>query len=163
LAPPPRTGPQLARRRRRQDNEEKLKKTNLRGYCQIKSNSGQLKSVPRHPDSCYVFCKTDGKPYKDIYSGFRLAVKRAGIEECTIHTLRHTVGSHLVMNGVDLATVKELLGHRDIQTTLRYAHLAQDHKREAIAKVAKLVVMDTYMDTKPQEEEKGLRLASVTP
>jgi hypothetical protein len=35
----------LARRRRRQDNEEKLKKTNLRGYCQIKSNSGQLKGI----------------------------------------------------------------------------------------------------------------------
>jgi integrase len=122
-----------------------------------------LKSIPRHPSSNYVFCKGDGKPYKDIYSGFRLALKRAGIEECTIHTLRHTVGSHLVMNGVDLATVKELLGHRDIQTTLRYAHLAQDHKREAIAKVGKLVAMDTYMDTKPQEEEKGLRLASVTP
>jgi integrase len=122
-----------------------------------------LKSIPRHPSSNYVFCKGDGKPYKDIYSGFRLALKRAGIEECTIHTLRHTVGSHLVMNGVDLATVKELLGHQDIQTTLRYAHLAQDHKREAIAKVGKLVAMDTYMDTKPQEEEKGLRLASVTP
>jgi integrase len=122
-----------------------------------------LNIVPRHPDNCYVFCKPDGKPYKDIYSGFRLAVKRAGIEGCTIHTLRHTVGSHLVMNGVDLATVKELLGHRDIQTTLRYAHLAQDHKREAIAKVGKLVVMDTYMDTKRQEEEKGLRLTSVTP
>ncbi|MDP3183170.1 MAG: hypothetical protein Q8M54_10195 [Desulfobaccales bacterium] len=45
--------------------------------------------------------------------------------------------------GVDLATVKELLGNQDIQTTLRYAHLAQDHKREAIARIGKLVTMDT--------------------
>lgn len=39
------------------------------------------------------------------------------------------------MAGVDLATIKELLGHRDIQTTMRYAHLAQDHKRQAIGKL----------------------------
>jgi integrase len=80
---------------------------------------------------------------KDSYSGFGLAVKRAGIQDCTIHTVRHTGGSHLVMNGVDLATVKELLGHRDIQTTLRYAHLAQEHQREAIAKMGKLATLDT--------------------
>jgi site-specific recombinase XerD len=47
------------------------------------------------------------------------------------------------MNGVDLAMVKELLGHRDIQTTLRYAHCAQDHKREAIAKMGKLAKLNT--------------------
>ena len=122
-----------------------------------------LKSMPQHPASDYVFCNEKGKPYRDIYSGFRRALKAAGIEGCTVHTLRHTVGSHLVMAGVDLTTVKELLGHRDIQTTLRYAHLAQDHKREAIAKMGKLVAMDTYMDTKTSATEKGVRLATVTP
>jgi hypothetical protein len=59
--------------------------------------------------------------------------------------------------------VKELLGHQDIQTTLRYAHLAQDHKREAIGKIGKLVAVDTYMDTKDPAKEKGLRLKAVTP
>jgi integrase len=110
-----------------------------------------LDGLPRRSD--YVFCKEDGKPYQDIYSGFRLACKKAGLEDCTIHTLRHTVGSHLVMSGVDLSTVKELLGHRDIQTTLRYAHLSQIHIREAIKKVGKLGGMDTYMDTKEEENE----------
>jgi integrase len=122
-----------------------------------------LRDLPRDPESPFVFCKANGKPYQDIYSGFRLALKRAGLEDCTIHTLRHTVGSHLVMNGVDLATVKELLGHRDIQTTLRYAHLAQDHKQKAIAKIGKMVAMDTYMDTKPAEKEEGAKAIALTP
>uniref|UniRef100_A0A7V4LBV5 Site-specific integrase n=1 Tax=Desulfobacca acetoxidans TaxID=60893 RepID=A0A7V4LBV5_9BACT len=119
-----------------------------------------LSGLPRHPESDYVFYKENGRPYRDIYSGFRLAVKKAGLEDVTIHTLRHTVGSHLVMNGVDLATVKDLLGHRDIRTTLRYAHLAQDHKRQAIGKLGRML---TNMLTNPAEKEKGLRLVTVTP
>jgi thioredoxin reductase len=122
-----------------------------------------LRSLPRHLTSDYVFFKENGEPYKYIYAGFREAIKRAGIEDCTPHILRHTVGSRLVMAGVDLTTVKELLGHQDIQTTMRYAHLAQDHKRAAIGKIGKLVTMDTNMDTKDQAKEKGLRPKSATP
>jgi hypothetical protein len=48
----------------------------------------------------------------------------------------------------------------DIRTTLRYAHLAQDHKRQAIGKLGKML---TNMLTKPTEEEKGLRLVTATP
>jgi len=59
--------------------------------------------------------------------------KEAGIEGLTkLHTLRHTFASHLVMNGVDLPTVKKLMGHSDIQTTMIYAHLAPDHLEKAV-------------------------------
>ena len=61
------------------------------------------------------------------------------------------------MNGVDLATVKELMGHKDIQTTLRYAHLGQDHKREAISRIGKLVSYDTNSDTKSSDKEEGAK------
>ena len=47
------------------------------------------------------------------------------------HTLRHTVASR-VMARVDLVSVKEILGHKDIQTILRYSHLAPGHLREAV-------------------------------
>jgi integrase len=116
-----------------------------------------LRQLPRHSESEYVFCKADGSPYRDIYSGFRQALKRAGITDCTIHTLRHTFGSQLAMAGVPLPTLKDLMGHRDIKTTMRYAHLAHDHRRASVAKIGKLVTMDTNMDTKADDEKKGLR------
>ena len=49
----------------------------------------------------------------------------AGIEDVRLHTLRHTVASHAVMNGVPVPVVSRLLGHSNAQMTLRYAHLAE--------------------------------------
>ncbi|UCD95662.1 MAG: tyrosine-type recombinase/integrase, partial [Candidatus Zixiibacteriota bacterium] len=58
--------------------------------------------------------------------------KEAGIEGLTkVHTLRHTFASRLVMQGVNLPTVKKLMGHSDIQTTMIYAHLTPDHLADA--------------------------------
>jgi site-specific recombinase XerD len=48
------------------------------------------------------------------------------------HTLRHTYASWMVMEGVDLYTLKELLGHKDLTMTQRYAHLAPDTLRGAV-------------------------------
>ena len=83
----------------------------------------------------YVFCQKDGSPYRDLRGSFKGAVKKAGLEGVTLHTLRHTFASHLVMAGVDLPTVQKLMGHKDIATTMIYAHLAPDHIRSSVSKL----------------------------
>ena len=85
-------------------------------------------------DYIFVNPKTK-KPYDDVKKSFKTALKKSGIEDFTFHDLRHTFASHLVMNGVDLMTIKELLGHKDIKMTMRYAHLSPDHKRLAVQKL----------------------------
>ena len=52
------------------------------------------------------------------------------------------------MEGIDLATVRELLGHKSIEMTLRYSHLSPDHRSRAVKVMDALMGMDTNMDTK---------------
>lgn len=66
---------------------------------------------------------------------FEAAVKAAGIRDFTWHCLRHTFISRLVMAGVDLRTVQELVGHKNISMTCRYAHLAPSHEQAAVEKL----------------------------
>ena len=59
----------------------------------------------------------------------------AGIPRITWHCLRHTFASRLVMAGVDLRTVQELMGHKTIQMTCRYAHLGPQHRLSAVQRL----------------------------
>jgi integrase len=92
-----------------------------------------LKQVVRHISSPYVFVDANGNRYKDIRRSFKSALRKAGIKDFRFHDLRHCFASHLVMAGVDLTTVKELLGHKTLTMTLRYAHLAPSHKVKAVS------------------------------
>jgi integrase len=92
-----------------------------------------LTGITRRLDVPYVFYDPiTGKPYEDIKRSFTSACRRAGINDFRFHDLRHTFASQLVMAGVDLTTVKELLGHKTLTMTLRYAHLAPSHKVKAV-------------------------------
>jgi integrase len=75
----------------------------------------------------------------EIATGLKTAwphlLKRAQITEFRWHDLRHHFASRLVQRGVPLNTVRDLLGHSSIAMTLRYAHLAPDQRREAVAKL----------------------------
>ncbi len=95
------------------------------------------KENARKIKSRFVFCSPDGSKLRTKLREKLITIaKRAGIENLTrVHTLRHTFASHLVMNGVDLPTVKKLMGHADIQTTMIYAHLAADHLADAVNKL----------------------------
>ena len=82
-----------------------------------------------------MFRNRQGTAYRSFRTAFERAVRKAGIQDFTFHDLRHTFASRLVMAGVDLPTVKELLGHKDITMTLRYAHLSSDHKQAAVRRL----------------------------
>jgi integrase len=69
---------------------------------------------------------------KDIKKSFRAALIRAGIEDFKFHDLRHTFASQMVMKGASLKEVQEILGHKTMTMTMRYAHLSQEHKKKAV-------------------------------
>ncbi len=85
--------------------------------------------------SAHVFPGKEGGRLEDIKTAWGKLLRSANVTNFRFHDLRHTFASRLVMAGVDLNTVRELLGHTDIKMTLRYAHLAPEHKAAAVAKL----------------------------
>ena len=73
----------------------------------------------------FVFTNRSGEARGYVASTFRRAFGRAGLPDCSVHTLRHTHATRLIQNGLSLYEVKEILGHADIRTTMRYAHIEQ--------------------------------------
>lgn len=96
-----------------------------------------LKSWKQQPGikSQWVFPGESGRPLHDVRKSWDRVLEKAGILAFRWHDLRHSFASRLVMAGVDLNTVRELLGHSDYKMTLRYAHLAPAHKAAAVAKL----------------------------
>ena len=82
-----------------------------------------------------VFSSKEGGRFDNTKYSWKAVLKLAKIEKFRWHDMRHTFASRLVMKGVDLNTVRELLGHADYQMTLRYSHLAPEHKASAVAKL----------------------------
>ena len=82
--------------------------------------------------SPYVFPNKNGNRFKDIKKAWGKVVDDAEVEDFRFHDLRHHFASKLVVRGVPLNTIRELLGHADLSTTLRYAHLSADHKLDAV-------------------------------
>ena len=88
--------------------------------------------------SDFVFLHSDGNPYRredSLNQIYRTALRRAGIKGLRFHDLRHTAGTRLGELGVPVQVIKEILGHADIRTTLRYVHPG-DSVRDAIELLA---------------------------
>jgi integrase len=104
---------------------------------------GRRRSAAR-PGAVHVFQNKKGGARGYASQAIGRAIRRAELADCTIHTLRHTLASRLIQNGMSIYEVREILGHADIKTTMRYAHLEQRHvskkARDIIEALSRAVV-----------------------
>ena len=85
------------------------------------------------------------KPMKDVHHKHHHAVRDAKIRPTfRLYDLRHTFGSRMAMAGADLPTLKELMGHSTITTTMRYIHPTPEHKRAAVDKLERFNVEQVF-------------------
>lgn len=107
----------------------------------IPMNDSLLKVLKKHKENSresLVFTNSKGEKIQknDLRKELMRITKKIGFPDVTkLHSLRHTFASHLVMGGVDLPTVKKLMGHSDIETTMIYSHLADEHVDKAVEKL----------------------------
>lgn len=88
----------------------------------------------------FVFPGEDDKALTDIKRTWATVCKDAGIEDCRIHDLRHSFASILVSAGASLPLIGQMLGHTQVTTTARYAHLYDDPLRKAAEMVGNAIV-----------------------
>jgi integrase len=113
-----------------------------RGFIRLlKTKSGRARTIPLNADARSALLELQRRRRSELVCAghprawFKRCLSAAKISEFRWHDLRHTFASRLVMAGVDLATVQELMGHQTVAMTLRYAHLSDDHKAAAVAKL----------------------------
>ncbi len=82
----------------------------------------------------YIFKSRSGKPFKHVRKSYYNAIRRAGLDSkgADFYSLRHTFCSQLAKSTKDLNLVKEAAGHKRLDMTLRYIHLAEDYKKDSI-------------------------------
>ncbi len=95
----------------------------------------ELSVLKRDPEIEYVFLGKDGLHVGDTKKAFLGAIKRAKFTDFRFHDLRHTFGSQMVMQGVNIRTVQQIMGHKDIKMTMRYSHLSSEYVHEAMERL----------------------------
>ena len=102
-----------------------------------------LAGLPRMQGNPWVFPgKKPGAHIRDIDTPWNIIRSRAGLEDVRLHDLRHSFASRALALGESLPMIGKLLGHTQIETTARYAHLARDTVRGAAERVAASIADD---------------------
>lgn len=107
----------------------------------VKSKNGEKRSIPMSNTLCEALRAVrvrdiSGRVFpiavRSLRAAFEKILIKAGIENFHFHDLRHTFATRLVQNGVDLYKVKELLGHKTLAMTMRYAHHYPESLRASV-------------------------------
>lgn len=108
-----------------------------------------LNTLTRGVGIPWVFLKVDLTPWKDMRDPFYKGRNAAGMDWVKgFHDLRHHSCNAGISCGVDIRVVQELLGHSDIQTTMRYAHYAPNHAIRSVHQAEKIELerLDRYQN-----------------
>ena len=103
----------------------------LRGLIQAERKGGEF---------LFINPKT-GKPYTTIKTAWLTACRNAGLSNLRFHDPRHTFGTRAADAGVPLPAIREVMGHRSIQTTERYAHATDEGRRQTVERNRKFLIL----------------------
>ena len=118
-----------------------------------------LKLTEGKGDLEYIFINPEtGKPFRDVKNAFKKACGLAGIDGLRFHDLRHTFGTRLAEAGESLHRIAELMGHSNIQMTMRYAHALAGGKHAAVERLVGYQETDCPKIV-PNEKQPTARLA----
>jgi integrase len=113
-----------------------------RGVIRLEmTKSGKRREVPLNAESYAALVsfgpRDSGRVFRkqSLRKAYENAVGNAKLDDVNFHTLRHTFASWAVMRGVSLKELQELLGHSSLAMTMRYAHLAPERLRSAVARL----------------------------
>ncbi len=107
-----------------------------------------LAALPRDPDSPWVIAgRKPGAHLTDLQHPWRRIRARAGLDDVRIHDLRHSFASRALALGEGLPMIGKLLGHTQVQTTARYAHLARDTVKASAARIGDSIKRDLAVET----------------
>ena len=96
-----------------------------------------LRRIPRVPGNPYVIPgRIKGRRMRNLSDPWDVICERAGLQDMRLHDCRHSYASRALALGESLPMIGRLLGHTQVETTARYAHLAQDSVKESAARVA---------------------------
>jgi len=126
-------------KKNRKDTRRKLEKVRLipmNNKLQKLMANYLLTLPPAQNGNQYLFPSRGSKlSRQQAHNILKNAFKRAGVEDATTHTCRHTFASQIVLNGFDILTLKELLGHESISSTSRYLHANFEKMKKAVKSV----------------------------
>jgi integrase len=131
-----------------------------RSRCGYFAKSGDTRYIPLNDDALTTLKgwqrdSVEGERVFPVATSFKTSwsalLERANVTRFRWHDLRHHFASRLVQVGVPLNTVRELLGHGSLAMTFRYAHLAPNQTRDAVAKLSLTALHDHPMDESVSE------------